>query len=176
MDALDALTRINLDDLVNAFGCQDRPFFAHCMRWIFSRAARIFAQQMLDFDAAIAAFGLAEAACLTERLYVRDVRVFGADRLPDGPFLALSNHPGLTDTLALFTALGHPDLKIIALNRPFLLSLPNVSKQLFYVSDNSNERVALVRRVSMHLRNGGSALTFPAGHSEPDPEVYAGAV
>ena len=104
------------------------------------------------------------------------MRVFGADRLPDGPFLALSNHPGLTDTLALFTALGHPDLKIIALNRPFLLSLPNVSKQLFYVSDNSNERVAPVRRGSMHVRNGGSALTFPAGHSEPDPEVYAGAV
>jgi hypothetical protein len=30
--------------------------------------------------------------------------------------------------------------------------------------------------VSKLLRNGGSALTFPAGHNEPDPDVYPGAI
>ena len=131
---------------------------------------------MMDFDTAIGTAGMAEAACLTERYYARAVQVTGGQNLPKGPFLALSNHPGVTDTLAVIAALGRADLKVIALNRPFLLSLPNLSKQLFYVTEDSNERVALVRQVSKHLRNGGSALTFPAGHNEPDPDAYPGAV
>jgi 1-acyl-sn-glycerol-3-phosphate acyltransferase len=174
--AIDALTQINLDDLVNAFGVQNQPALDRAVRFVFRGAARKFAKQMLDFDAVIARCGLADAARQTERLYVRDVRVFGLDHLPDSAFLALSNHPGMTDTLALFCALNRGNLKIIALNRPFLLSLPNLSRQLFYVTDDPNERVALVRGVSAHLRNGGSILTFPAGHTEPDPDVYDGAL
>ncbi len=173
---IDALTQINLDDLVAAFGLQGQPRLARAVRWIFRGAARKFAGQMIDFDAAIGRCGLPEAARRTQRLFVREVRVFGRDLLPSGPILALSNHPGMTDTLALFCALNRPDLKIIALNRPFLLSLPDLSRQLFYVTDDPSERVALVRRVSGHLRAGGAILTFPAGHTEPDPDVYDGAV
>ena len=174
--ALDRLTTINLDDLVNAFGWQGRPFLDRFARRLFFRPAQTFARQMLDFDTAIGTNGIADAACLTERFYVKDVRVFGADLLPKRPFLALSNHPGVTDTLAVVAALRQADLKIIALDRPFLLSLPNLSSQLFFVTENPNERVALVRRVSTHLRNGGSVLTFPAGHNEPDPDIYPGAL
>jgi hypothetical protein len=175
-DHLETLTRINLDDLVNAFGWQNHVLLARFLRSIFFLPAQIFAQQMLDFDTAIGQLGLAEAACKTERLYVRDVRVFGGDRIPTGPCLILSNHPGLTDTLALFAALGRNDLKIIALDRPFLVSLPNVARQLFFVTEQAHERMALVRHVSQHLRAGGAVLTFPAGHTEPDPDIYEGAV
>lgn len=174
--ALDRLTTINLDDLVNAFGWQDRPFLARIVRRLFFQPAQTFARQMLDFDSAIGTNGIADATCLTERLYAKDVCVYGSDLLPKGPFLALSNHPGVTDTLAVVAALGQADLKVIALDRPFLLSLPNLSRQLFFVTENPDERVALVRRVSTHLRNGGSILTFPAGHNEPDPDIYPGAV
>jgi 1-acyl-sn-glycerol-3-phosphate acyltransferase len=174
--SLDNLTQINLDDLINALGIQSNPTLTRITRFVFQGAARKFAKQIIDFDSIAGAQGLAEAARLTERLYVRELRVFGADYLPDSAFLALSNHPGMTDTLALFAALKRNDLKIIALDRPFLLSLPNISKQLFYVTENANDRVALVRHVSAHLRNGGSILTFPAGHNEPDPDVYDGAV
>jgi hypothetical protein len=173
---LDSLTKINLDDLVNAFGWQDRPLPARLARMLFLKPAQTFAQQMLDFDSSIGLNGIADAACLAERFYVRAVCVYGADLLPNSPFLALSNHPGVTDTLAVLAALERADLKVIALNRPFLLSLPNLSKHLFFVTDEPNERVALVRRVSTHLRNGGSVLTFPAGHNEPDPDIYPGAV
>jgi hypothetical protein len=173
---IDALTQINLDDLVAAFGFQGQPLLARSVRFLFRGAARKFARQMTDFDTAIGRHGLVEAARRTERLYVREVRVFGTDPLPAGPILALSNHPGMTDTLALFCALNRPDLKIIALNRPFLLSLPNISQQLFYVTEDAGERLTLVRRVSGHLRAGGAILTFPAGHTEPDPDVYGGAV
>jgi putative hemolysin len=170
------LTQINLDDLVSSFGWEDHPFFARILRRLFHKPAQIFAQQILEFDSAIKAHGLTEAARRTEQRYVRDVRVFGLDRVPAGPFLALSNHPGITDTLALFCAFKRPDLKVIALDRPFLMALPNMSKQLFFVKDDPASRMALVRQTSGHLRNGGAALTFPAGEIEPDPDVYPGAV
>jgi putative hemolysin len=170
------LTQINLDDLVSSFGWEHRPFFARILRRLFHKPAQNFAQQMLEFDSAIEAHGLTEASRRTERRYVRDVRVFGLDHLPAGPFLALSNHPGITDTLALFCVLQRPGLKIIALDRPFLMSLPNMSRQLFFVKDDPASRMALVRQVSGHLRSGGAALTFPAGEIEPDPDVYPGAL
>ena len=44
------------------------------------------------------------------------------------------------------------------------------------MTDNPAERIALVRHVSAHLKNGRSILTFPAGHNEPDPDVYDGAI
>ncbi len=175
LDGLQTLTQINLDDLVSSFGWQNQPFLARALRWIFHQPAQTFAKIMLEFDSAIGKRGLIEAARLTEKRFVRDVRVFGLDRLPDSPFLALSNHPGLTDTLALFAALNRPDLKIIALDRPFLMALPNMSRQLFFVHDDPASRMKLVRQVSGHLRGGGSVLTFPAGEIEPDPDIYPGA-
>ena len=102
---LDALTKINLDDLVNAFGWQAHPFAARLVRRLFFRPAQTFARQMLDFDSSIGENGIADAACLAERFYARAVYVHCADCLPNGPFLALSNHPGLTDTLAVMAAL-----------------------------------------------------------------------
>jgi len=176
VNPLETLTQINLDDLVSSFGWQDHRILSGVVRRLFFSTARKFAGQMLDFDRTVGTLGLVEAAHQTEKLFVREVRVFGADRIPDSAFLALSNHPGMTDTLALFSALNRADLKIIALNRPFLLSLPNTSKQLFYVTENPSERVTLIRQVSAHLKNGGAALTFPAGHIEPDPDVYPGAI
>jgi len=173
---LELLTQINLDDLVSSFGWQNRPALSRALRRFFLRPAQTFAEFMQEFDSAIAERGLADAARLALKHYVRDVRVFGLDRVPDSAFLALSNHPGMTDTLALFAALNCPQLKIIALDRPFLMALPNMSKQLFFVSDEYASRMKLVRQVSGHLRSGGAALTFPAGEIEPDPNIYPGAV
>jgi len=173
---LDLLTQINLDDLVASFGWQNRPLLARLLRRLFLRPGQIFAHQMSDFDAALAVRGLVEASRFTIKHYVRDLRVFGADRIPASAFLALSNHPGMADTLSLFTALNRPDLHVLALGRPFLDAMPNMSKQLFYLRDESASRVAFVRQVRAHLRNGGAALTFPAGRIEPDPNVHPGAV
>ncbi|MBI5963418.1 MAG: hypothetical protein HY863_08095 [Chloroflexi bacterium] len=172
---LELLTSINLDDLVSAFGWQDRPLLACLMRIIFFKPAQILARHVIEFDNAVEECGLVDASRLTVKRFVKDVRVFGLDRIPDSAFLALSNHPGMTDTVSLFCALNIPKLKIIALERPFLTALPNTSRQLFYVKNDPASRMTLVRQVSGHLRSGGSALTFPAGEIEPDPEVYPGA-
>lgn len=187
---LDLLTQINLDDLVASFGWENRPLLARTLRGPFLHPAQDFAADMADFDHAVGSRGLADAARGMLRGYTRDVRVFGLENIPifrdtatpetstprhSTPFLALSNHPGMADTLALFSALNRADLKIIALDRPFLNALPETSKQLFYLKDDPAARITLVRQVSAHLRAGGAVLTFPAGRIEPDPDLRADA-
>ena len=173
---VETLTQINLDDLISSFGWQNRPLLARLLRRTFVTPPQTFAHQLVAFDSAIPTYGLVQASRLAIRDYVDDIRVFGGERIPDSAFLALSNHPGMTDTLSLFIALNRPDLRIIALNRPFLNALPNMSKQLAYVTDDSASRTRMIRQLTTHLRNGGAALTFPAAHIEPDPDVRTGAV
>jgi len=174
---LDTLTQINLDDLVSSFGWEKNPILASMLRRVFIKPARKFASQMVDFDAAVGRTNLAEASRgAMRKLYVRDVRVHGSEHIPqNAPALFLSNHPGMADTLGLFAAINRPDLKIIALHRPFLEKLANTTKQLFFIDDDPAKRMNAVRQVSNHLKNGGSVLTFPAGEIEPDPQVYEGA-
>jgi 1-acyl-sn-glycerol-3-phosphate acyltransferase len=176
LDQFEALTQINLDDLVSSFGWQDRPILAGFLRFMFRKPAETFARHIIEYDNATGEQGIHKGGRSLLNRYVKELRVSGADRIPSSAFLALSNHPGMTDTVALFAALNRQDLHIIALDRPFLNSLPNTTKQLFYVYDDAIKRMALVRQVSSHLKNGGAILTFPAGHIEPDPDVYAGAV
>lgn len=172
---IDTLTKINLEDLVSSFGWQNRPFLARLLRLTLYAPPLTFAHQMAEFDSAIATYGLVEASRRSAQYYIDDLRIFNRERIPDSAFLALSNHPGMTDTLSLFIALSRPDLKIIALDRPFLNALPNMSKQLAYVTDDAASRFKLIRQLSAHLRNGGAALTFPAGRIEPDPDIQTGA-
>ncbi|MBI3169261.1 MAG: hypothetical protein HYZ22_12330 [Chloroflexi bacterium] len=173
---LETLTEINLDDLVSSFGWQDSPLLSRLLRFVFRKPAQTFAQHAVEYDDTVGAHGIVEGGWNLSRRYVKDIRILNADRIPESAFLALSNHPGMTDTLALFAALNRKDLHIIALDRPFLNALPHTTAQLFYVYDDSAKRMTLVRQVSAHLKKGGAILTFPAGHIEPDPDVYPGAV
>lgn len=172
----ETLTQNNLDDLVTSFGWQGRPLLARLLRTLFLKPAQTFARHMVEYDEIVGRHGLVEGGRSLLQRYVKDIRVFGADHMPDSAFLALSNHPGMTDTVALFAALNRKDLHIIALDRPFLNALPHTTKQLFYVHDDTTKRMTLVRQVSSHLKSGGAMLTFPAGQIEPDPDVYEGAV
>ena len=182
MSALATLTEINLNDLVSSFGWENNPFAARILRMIFKQAARKFAGQMLTFDTLVGSIGLSKAGACSIRRYINSLRLFsdpsigsGQHSLPAGPILALSNHPGMVDTLALFSALNRRNLKIIAVDRPFLKALQNTNHHLFFVTDDASARMALVRQVSSHLRSGGAVLTFPAGQIEPDANVYPGA-
>jgi len=174
---LETLTEINLDDLVSSFGWENIPPLAFGLRKLFTQPAQKFARLMLGFDSITGESNLAEAARrLMKNSFVRDVRVYGREHIPaNKPVLFLSNHPGMADTLALFAAINRPDLRIIAIQRPFLETLENTTRQLFFIDDDPAKRVNAVRQVSAHLKNSGAALTFPAGKIEPDPDVYAGA-
>jgi len=175
---LNKLTQINLDDLVSSFGLERKPFLASVLRRAFASPAHKFASQMMDFDRAVGQTNLAEASRkIMKEHYVRDVRVHGHEHiLRDGPTIFLANHPGMADTLSLFAAINRANLKIIALHRPFLESLINTTKQLFFIDNDPAIRMRAVRQVTNHLRNGGAVLTFPAGEIEPDPFVYSGAL
>jgi hypothetical protein len=174
-DPLD-LTRINLDDLVASFGWWERPLLSRFAQRLFAGPAAVFAGHAAAFDDNVGRHGLNHAALQMLGRYVDAVQVFGAENIPSGGFLALSNHPGLCDALALFAALGRADLRIIAARRPFLAALPNVSRRLVYLDEDGSARLAAVRAAGAHLRSGGAALTFPAGRIEPDPDRSRDAV
>jgi putative hemolysin len=106
----------------------------------------------------------------------KDLVITGQEHIPaSGPVLFLANHPGMTDTVSLFASIPRPDLRIVAADRPFLRALAATDPLLFYVSEENNARLNVVRQVAVHLRAGGAVLTFPAGHIEPDPLVLPGA-
>jgi len=177
MRAEELLTERNLDDLVSSFGWQTLPLPARILRRVFRSPAAKFARMMLAFDDAVGKSTLAEGAAHILKDFAQGLDVVGFDNIPkSGPALFLSNHPGMVDTLALFNAINRPDLRIIALDRPFLQSLPNIASHLFFVSENPGERLRVVRQAASHLRAGGALLTFPAGQIEPDPAVYPGAL
>lgn len=170
------LTQVNLDDLISSFGWQNHPLPARLLRILFLKPAQTFARHVMEYDEIVGSHGIVEGGWNLIHRYVKHLRIINADRIPDAAFLALSNHPGMADSLALFAALKRNDLRIIALDRPFLNALPNTTKQLFYVYDDAAKRMTLVRQVSSHLKSGGATLTFPAGHIEPDPGLRPGAV
>ena len=175
---IEVLTKINLDDLVSSFGFENARLPAAIVRRIFTRPARKFAGQMIEYDVLVGRVGLRRASReILQKYYIKDLCVHGQDNIPaSGPVLFLSNHPGMGDTISLFAAIPRDDLRIIAIHRPFLVSLPNISKYLSYMSEDSGERMRAVRQITSHLRTGGSALTFPAGKIEPDPDVHTGAL
>ncbi len=176
MNNLRHLTEINLADLVASFGWQNSPVLASVLQAVFHAPAQKFARKMLAFDAQVATRGLSPAAQELFHQFAHSLKITGAEHIPaSGPALFLSNHPGMVDTLALFIAIRRPDLHIIAIERPFLQALPHTSSHLFFISDDPARRMAAVRLASTHLKQGGAALTFPAGKIEPDPAVYPGA-
>lgn len=134
---------------------------------------RRFCHEILDADAAVASGGLTAAADLLLARYAGPVAIVGAERVPaSGPLLAVANHPGTVDTPAVWRALGaRSDVRVIALDRPFLRAVPNIARHLLYVADDGHQRSRLVREAARHLRDGGTLLVFPAGETEPDPAV-----
>jgi 1-acyl-sn-glycerol-3-phosphate acyltransferase len=174
---LNRLIQVNIQDLLASFGLENLRFGRRLMEALCWLPARRFAGQMADFDRRVGDEGLHQGSRLTLERYVSRLEVVGLEHVPaSGPLLVLSNHPGMTDTLALFSSLPRYDLRIVASERPFLHALTNVSRQLIYVPDDPARRMGVVRSVVSHLRRGGTALTFPAGEIEPDPACMPGAI
>ena len=173
---IDALTEINLDDFFESLELAQLRWGRGLLRWLFRPAARRFAQTVAAFDAEVGERGLQAGSEWLLKQMTRKLEVAGRENIPaDGPALILANHPGMADTIALFTSLPRPDLRVLALARPFLHALPNVSRQLIYVPAEG-DRMPVVRAAARHLREGRAVLTCPAGEIEPDPAVLPGAV
>jgi putative hemolysin len=158
--------------MAEAFGLGDWAFARH----LFGLPARRLARQATTYDAIVGHSGLAAGGAWALKRMSRRTEIVGGEMIPrEGPLLVVSNHPGLADAVALFTALPREDLRVVAAERPFLEALPNTSRYLCPFPETPGGRFRVVRAAARHLRDGGALLTFPAGRIEPDPAVLPGA-
>ena len=167
-----ALTEINLADLLDSTGLARLQ--ATPLRHLLRPAARRFARTAAEFDARVGLHGLTPGSAWLVRQMTAGLQVRGQQHVPaQGPLVVLSNHPGMTDTVALFSALAsRPDLRVMALDRPFLRALPQVARQLIFLPEDAAGLAAALRAAARHLKDGGALLTFPAGGIEPDPAAF----
>lgn len=176
-EQLRLLTLNNAKDLIAAFKL-DRLRWAHgaleLLCWV---PARRFSRQLVAFDQIVGERGLPAAGQYILDRFARRFSVAGREHVPaGGPLVVVSNHPGMADAMALWAGLGRADIRVIAAERPLLRALPNTSRHLIFVDeDSARGRTGALRLAVAHLRRGGALLTFPAGRIEPDPAVRPGA-
>ena len=174
---LDTLTRINIQDVLEAFGLGRVRRGRKVLEGLAWAPARRFAREVAAYDRVVGEQGLQAGASWILKQYIQNLQIEGQENVPaSGPVFILCNHPGLTDAMALFASLPRRDLRVMAGERPFLRALPNTSRHMIYVPDDPQARLGVVRSGVSHLRSGGALLTFPAGNIEPDPAVLPGAV
>lgn len=139
-------------------------------------AARL-ARQISVYDGIVGELGLGAGGDWAADKLSHSLSISGAERIPEGPVLVVSNHPGLADSISLFAAIPREDLRIVAEERAFLRALPSTSRYLIPVGENSGRPAGFgsLRRSSRHLRRGGTLLTFPKAGIEPDPASMPGA-
>jgi hypothetical protein len=174
---VEVLTKVCTDDLLCAFGLGELRHGRDLLRLIARIPVRRLARQVATYDEIVGKSGLAAGGAWALERMARSVEVEGLENVPgEGPLLLASNHPGLSDAVALFATTPRADLRVLAAERPFLIALPNTSRYLLTVPEQPQVRFRVVRRAARHLRVGGAILTFPGGKIEPDPAVLPGAV
>jgi hypothetical protein len=164
----DALTELCRRDLLTAFHLSSR-----CTP-LATLPARRFARMVRQFDQTVGKHGLIAGGQFILDRFTGQVTVTGAEGVPSsGPAIIASNHPGMTDAMAVWTAVARNDLLIIAAERDLLDHLPNMRQHLILIQSPGS---SAYREALAHLKSGGAILTFPAGHIEPDAAVRPGAV
>lgn len=166
---VETLTEVNIVDLLDSVGLlrlRGSP-----LRHLLRPAARRFALTAHEFDTRVGKEGLAQGSAWLMSRMTAGLVTSGLEHVPaHGPLVVLANHPGMTDTVALFASLAsRADLRVIASDRPFLRALPNVARQLLLLPEDTAGHMAVIRAAARHLQEGGALLTFPAGGIEPDP-------
>jgi hypothetical protein len=169
---IETLTEVNIVDILDSAGLlhlRGTP-----LRHIFRPTARRFALTAHEFDTRVGKEGLAQGSAWLMSRMTAGLVTSGMEHVPaQGPLIVLANHPGMTDTVALFASLAlRPDLRVIASDRPFLRALPNVARQLLLLPEDRAGHMAAMRGAARHLQQGGALLTFPAGDIEPDPATF----
>ncbi len=173
---VEQLTALNFQDFLNAVGLKNLKYGRGLAAAVFNRPARVFARQVAEYDQRVGRVGLTQASAWLLQQFAGQLQIIDAHHVPShGPVMIAANHPGASDTLALFASIPRPDLATIAADRPFLRALPNLQAHLINISDAVEDRMIAVRTIAREFRQGRAILTFPAGKIEPDPRVLPGA-
>ena len=134
------LAQLSASEMVAALGVRAAPrLVQRGLELPFYAASRTLGVTLAALDDAIATCGLPDAASQTLQRLGVSLQISGA-RPSRGPQLVLANHPGAYDALALMSALGRTDLRILAADRTFLRALPRLSAHLLFVPERANER------------------------------------
>lgn len=173
---VEVLRRLCAGELLDAFGLSGMQRGRRFLTPVARLAAGRLAKKVAVYDEIVGEAGLGAGGSWAMSHVSCDIEVGGAEGVPaSGPLLIVSNHPGISDTVALFAAIPRDDLRIVAAERPFLEALPNTSRHLLAVDEASTRRFGLIREAARHMKRGGSVLTFPGGRIEPDPATLPGA-
>jgi hypothetical protein len=171
-----ALTAQILDEVFVAFG-SSRTGWGRRLLWpLFWLPARRFAKLIVKYDSFVGKFGINEAARLFMGEFVKSVEVCGVDSIPrEGPLLIASNHPGGYDLAAIIASLPRDDIKIIISEINLVHDLPSIERHVIVRTLDPHNRMLALRALMRHLHDGGSALIFPSGRVDPDPDVFPNA-
>jgi 1-acyl-sn-glycerol-3-phosphate acyltransferase len=173
--SIDDLMWLNTADMLLGFGVAQHSALRGPAELLCRVPARRFARQLATLDARVAQDGLQAGSAWIVDQIAASLEVRGYPPPASGPLLVVANHPGLLDGAALFAALPRPDLRVLAVPRPFLRALPHIADAVIPVGETPASRGAALRTAARHLRDGGALLSFPAGRIEPDPLALAGA-
>ena len=159
-----------LRDMALLAGVAENGAGRRALEALFGGRARRFARDLADFDAEIAACGVAFASQQLMARYGGQLVAAGVERIPRaGPTLFVGNHPGLMDSLAIYATAPRPEVQALARPQPLLLLLSALAPNLLLLPDDGPERGGALRAVLGSLRAGGALVLFPAGHLEPEP-------
>ena len=177
MNQVETLTRVCVDDLLSSFGLGGMKRGRRLLMLACRPSAQRLARQIATYDQIVGEAGLRVGGAWALKRMVRRADIEGRERIPtEGPLLLLANHPGLANSVALFSSIPRSDLRVVAAKWPLLEALPNTSRHLIKVVKDPPNRFAVCRSVARHLSNNGAVLSFPAGRMEPDPALLPGAL
>lgn len=167
-----------VDELVGAVGLPKNRFTHGLFRCIFRGITDRLAELGVPFDHITFEEGLPAGSAWGVSHFCNPAIVHGKENIPtDGPLLVAANHPGAYDGLVVFAEFIRQDIKWISSEIPFFRLLPHVKKHIIFSSrEDSSKRMLVMREAVRHLKRGGTLVYFAAGHREPDPAVFPGAV
>ena len=143
------------------------------IRAVFGKAARRFAELGAGLDSVVAEAGIAAGARWALPKFVKGYAARGAEIIPpEGPLVIAANHPAAVDSLVISAHVERPDYKIIIGDIPFFENMPHVSEHAIYAPgpQDTNGRMAVIRKCIRHLKDGGALLIFARGGIEADPD------
>src|SRR5207302_2885031 len=130
------------------------------------------AGRLVTYDRALGQAGMRLGSAWIVDDATGGLAVEGRERVPKhGPLLVVANHPGLSDAVALLSALGREDAWIVTANYPFLRAMRLASRRFLFVSDDRSDRLSAFRTIVSRLRSGATVIVFPAGGLELDPAL-----
>jgi len=142
------------------------------VRRLIRPVAHQLAGRFVTYDRALGDSGLRHGSSWIVDAATGGLTVEGLEHVPTrGPLLVVANHPGLSDAVALVSALGRDDAWIVTAEYPFLRALRLASRRFLFVPDDRADRLSVFRRIVSKLRAGETVVVFPAGGLEPDPAL-----